>query len=43
MRDGSKRKYALITMGDGDAERAMRQLDGQALRDQRLSVAESMW
>jgi len=43
IRKGEKRKYALITMRDGDADDAIRQLNGRRWGEDRLTVEQSKW
>jgi RNA recognition motif-containing protein len=43
IRQGEKRKYALITMRDMDAEDAIKQLNGQVWGGERLIVEQSKW
>jgi RNA recognition motif-containing protein len=43
IRQGEKRKYALITMHDMDAEDAIKKLNGQRWGGDRLTVEQSKW
>ena len=43
IRQGEKKKYALITMPDGDAEDAIKQLNGRHWGEDRLTVEQSKW
>jgi RNA recognition motif-containing protein len=43
IRQGEKRKYALITMRDMDAEEAIKQLNDQRWCGDRLTVEQSKW
>ena len=43
IRQGEKRKYALITMRDMDAEEAIKKLNGRRSGTDRLIVEQSQW
>jgi RNA recognition motif-containing protein len=43
VRQGEKRKYALVTMRDMDAEEAIKKLNGRRWESDRLIVEQSQW
>jgi RNA recognition motif-containing protein len=43
LRDGPKRRYALVTMPDKEADVAIEKLDGQEFDGMRIEVEESIY